>query len=65
MFGEILAVHWLGSSSDHVLDGRSVHRVLCSALGPADLHLERRGEPEGHAAEAGFVLDRWTGVRRG
>jgi len=53
--GEIIAVHWLGSSKDHVLDGATVHRELVARLGRSQLHTERED----------FVLDRWGSVRRG
>lgn len=33
--GTIVAVHWLGSSSDHILHGDEVHTVLRSAFGVA------------------------------
>jgi SAM-dependent methyltransferase len=58
--GELMAVHWLGSSPDHVLDGATVHRELAAKFGPPDLHLERFENSDGTAN--GFVLDRWTGV---
>ena len=55
---EVIAVHWLGSSPDHVIDGRSVHAELLAHLGPSDLHVEH---PDG--TSGGFVLDRWSAVR--
>ncbi|MCU1396356.1 MAG: SAM-dependent methyltransferase [Ilumatobacteraceae bacterium] len=58
--GEVIAVHWLGSSPDHVTNGRDVHEQLIERLGASDLHLERVDE-----AKDGFVLDRWSVVRRG
>lgn len=60
--GDIIAVHWLGSSADHVLDGTTVHDELSTQLGPSDLHLERTTKSD-PTAPAGFVLDRWTDVR--
>ena len=33
--GTIVAVHWLGTSSDHILHGDEVHTVLRSAFGVA------------------------------
>ena len=61
--GEIIAVHWLGRSVDHLLGGDEVHAELAWRLGPADLHVEAgNGSTRGHA---GFVLDRWTQVTRG
>lgn len=60
--GEIIAVHWVGSSPDHHLAGTTVHAELSAQLGPADLHLEPRtdGDP---AVAAAFILDRWIDVR--
>lgn len=58
--GELIAVHWLGSSPDHILDAATVHGELSDQLGPADFHLEHSVD----ATSVGFVLDRWTGVRR-
>ncbi|MCU1367391.1 MAG: SAM-dependent methyltransferase [Ilumatobacteraceae bacterium] len=60
---EVIAVHWLGTSADHVRSGAEVHEQLCDRLGPSDLHDRRPGEP-GTPSEAGFVLDRWRGVAR-
>ncbi|CAN0294923.1 unnamed protein product, partial [Phaeothamnion confervicola] len=39
--GEVIAVHWLGSSADHVQNGRTVHQELLAVFGPSDLHIER------------------------
>lgn len=58
--GEVIAVHWLGSSSEHILDATTVHGELSDQLGPSDLHLEHSVDE----ASVGFVLDRWTGLRR-
>jgi SAM-dependent methyltransferase len=48
--GTLLAAHWLGTSTDHVLSGDRVHEILA---GLPDLRLELS---ERHA---GFRLDRW------
>lgn len=48
--GELLAVHWLGSSADHRLHGDDVHRIVADNPRLA-LELSRRFE--------GFRLDRW------
>ena len=49
--GTFLAVHWLGSSPDHVLDGDRVHDVLKTI---PNLHLvQSERYPR-------FRLDRWT-----
>lgn len=58
--GELIAVHWLGSSPEHILDAATVHGELANQLGPSDLHLEQPVDSSGD----GFLLDRWTGVRR-
>jgi SAM-dependent methyltransferase len=48
--GVLLAVHWLGHSADHLLDGDSVHEIL-SHLGGLTLEYSER-----HIA---FRIDRW------
>jgi SAM-dependent methyltransferase len=48
--GVLLAVHWLGHSADHLLDGDSVHEVL-SHLGGLTLEYSKR--------HIGFRIDRW------
>ena len=49
--GTFLAVHWLGSSQDHVLDGDRVHAVLKTLPNLSLVQSERY---------SGFRLDRWT-----
>jgi SAM-dependent methyltransferase len=49
--GTLVAVHWRGSSPDHVLHGDDVHHCLHEAEGV---------EPAGHYQDDGFVLDLWT-----
>jgi SAM-dependent methyltransferase len=51
--GTFLAVHWLGSSPDHLLSGDQVHKVILHAQGLSLDYAERHAE---------FRLDRW--VRR-
>ena len=51
--GVLLAVHWLGHSADHLLDGDSVHEIL-GHLDGLDLEYSER--------HVGFRIDRW--VRR-
>jgi hypothetical protein len=46
----LLAVHWLGSSKDHVLSGDRVHEVLESLDGLVVTCSDRH---------AGFRLERW------
>ncbi|MEO6125788.1 MAG: SAM-dependent methyltransferase [Ilumatobacteraceae bacterium] len=48
--GDLVAVHWLGHSPDHVLDGITVHEILA----------QRLGESAVHHRDARFVLDVWT-----
>lgn len=47
--GELVAVHWLGHSPDHVLHGDEVHEVLAQVL-PARI---------GGSRHAGFRIDSW------
>ena len=49
--GTFLAVHWLGSSQDHVLDGDRVHSVMKTIPNLSLMQSERF---------PGFRLDRWT-----
>ena len=51
--GVLLAVHWLGHSADHLLDGDSVHEILGRLDGLTLEYSERR---------VGFRIDQW--VRR-
>lgn len=45
----VIACHWLGSSTDHVLGGHQVHDVLTAQF----------GAPTMHELHTGFVLDTW------
>jgi cyclopropane fatty-acyl-phospholipid synthase-like methyltransferase len=49
--GTLLAVHWRGTSADHLLHGDQVHRVL---------GCDERLRAEVHHDEPGFVLDAWV-----
>ena len=49
--GTVLAVHWLGESEDHVLNGDEIHEILDRSL---DLTLKQSDR------YAGFRLDRWA-----
>ena len=49
--GVLMAVHWLGSSPDHVLHGDDVHPVLEHGSGL---------DHTGRFRDAGFRLDWWT-----
>jgi SAM-dependent methyltransferase len=51
--GELVAVHWLGTSDDHVLHGDVVHEVLAENL-PC--------EWIGGSRHAGFRIDSWRRV---
>lgn len=51
--GVFLAVHWLGSSSDHLLHGDRVHAIL----GSLDGLVHDRSE-----LHSGFRLDRWVRI---
>jgi SAM-dependent methyltransferase len=48
--GELMAVHWLGRSVDHILHGDEVGRILTQVLG------ERAGQ---RRIENGFRVDLW------
>ena len=58
--GDIVAVHWLGTSSDHILDAATVHRQLVEQLGEPDHHLSCDAGSDGD--RSGFVLDRWSNI---
>lgn len=49
--GNLLAVHWLGASPDHILHGDHVHKILLQNL-PLEYELGERHQ--------GFRLDRWV-----
>ncbi len=49
--GVLLAVHWLGRSSDHILGGERVHQVLAGLEGLRLEHQERHER---------FYLDKWV-----
>lgn len=49
--GEFLAVHWLGHSTDHVLHGTDVHRILRVTLPLTHVRAQ---------AHEGFLIDVWV-----
>jgi cyclopropane fatty-acyl-phospholipid synthase-like methyltransferase len=49
--GEMLAVHWLGHSRDHVLHGHEVHSILLRDLPLRHIRAERH---------PGFRIDAWS-----
>ena len=53
--GRLIAVHWIGTSPDHVLHGDHVHRVLSCIIGLRHIAHERVEVPR----RDGFVLDVW------
>ena len=53
--GRLVAVHWIGTSPDHVLHGDHVHRVLQCVVGLRHVAHERVEDPR----RDGFVLDVW------
>lgn len=53
--GQLLAVHWIGNSTDHVLPGEEVHDVLRAHLPMDHIHHEIHRSEE----RDGFVLDLW------
>lgn len=48
--GELLAVHWLGHSADHLLHGDEVARILTQTLAPRSVTTQRYD---------GFRIDAW------
>lgn len=53
--GRLIAVHWIGTSPDHVLHGDQVHRVLSCVVGLHHIAHERVQD----LRRDGFVLDVW------
>jgi SAM-dependent methyltransferase len=54
--GELVAVHWLGYSADHVMHGDAVHQLLRECLS-----LERiKGARHAGSRHAGFRIDSWV-----
>ncbi len=53
--GELMAVHWLGNSPDHVLHGNDVARILGDCLSAYPDQATERIE----RIEAGFRIDLW------
>ena len=58
--GTLLAVHWLGNSSDHLQRGHEVHDVLRSVLGPSDCGRRRGRWPGTRSQTKSFTIERWT-----
>lgn len=54
------AVHWLGSSPDHLLTGEEVHDVLADVLGPsaAQAHIAPLGDTSPDRRRT-FLIERW------
>jgi SAM-dependent methyltransferase len=50
--GELIGVHWLGSSDDHLLHGDEVHATLHAALSASCTWIKGARHP-------GFRLDTW------
>jgi len=48
--GALVAVHWLGTSGDHLLSGDEVHDIVTAGMA---------GRPQGGFRDAGFRLDWW------
>jgi SAM-dependent methyltransferase len=53
--GQLLAVHWIGESADHVLGGEVVHDLLLEHLPMDHVHHDLHRSQE----RDGFVLDLW------
>jgi SAM-dependent methyltransferase len=50
--GELVGVHWLGTSEDHLLHGDAVHAILQEALRPYCEWIKGARHP-------GFIMDTW------
>ena len=50
--GELIGVHWLGNSKDHVLHGDQVHAILQDALAKRCTWIKGARHP-------GFRVDTW------
>ena len=71
--GRVVAVHWIGTSPDHVLHGREVHRILHDQLGGLhhrtgaehrhDSAADPCGERVDPGAVKGYLLDVWDAPR--
>lgn len=61
--GRLIAAHWIGTSVDHVLHGREVHRILDDSVELAHVaSSEHRWSPPGAPDDGpvkAFVLDVW------
>ena len=59
--GVLVAVHWLGTSPDHLLSGRTVHERLRHRFGPST-SCDERSRPSHDtdpAAAERFLVERW------
>jgi SAM-dependent methyltransferase len=54
---DLLAVHWLGASGDHLLHGSDVHRIMQNRFGTPSVSL--RAQDNRSTTRTGFLLDRW------
>lgn len=63
--GHLIAVHWTGESTDHLVEGSRVHEVLDERLGMEHLTHEDHPPDTASPCDDGFVLDVWELRRRG
>jgi SAM-dependent methyltransferase len=54
---DILAVHWLGTSADHLLHGSDVHRIMRDRFGTPSITLSSQDNRS--TVPHRFLLDRW------
>jgi SAM-dependent methyltransferase len=54
---DLLAVHWLGTSGDHLLHGRDVHRIMRKRFGTPGVSLASHDNRS--SSRNGFLMDRW------
>ena len=55
--GDLLAVHWLGTSADHLLHGSDVHRIMRERFGMPSISMASQDNRS--TIRSGFLIDRW------
>jgi SAM-dependent methyltransferase len=54
---DLLAVHWLGTSEDHLLHGSDVHRIMRKQFGTPSISLASQDNRS--TIRSAFLIDRW------
>jgi SAM-dependent methyltransferase len=54
---DLLAVHWVGTSADHLLHGSDVHRIMRKRFGRPSISLALQDNRA--SVPNGFLIDRW------